>query len=213
MHDEPHVRRETAADPGWGRLRHGNRGGDLTKVALCGARTRAASACRQPAMANGRCRLYGGKSTGPRTASGLARSRAARLRHGGRTAEMSALRREVRAAIAGLDAGIARARAAIAELRGRRSTPCAARIAAPRGSGLGPTRRSRPPMTAGRTPALRTVPPPARESGGRARRGPHPQTTARGYAGPISRAPPELTLPPPAGSAARRCRPPPWCRW
>jgi hypothetical protein len=38
--------------------------------------------CRAPAMANGRCRMHGGKSTGPRTEAGLARSRAARLKHG-----------------------------------------------------------------------------------------------------------------------------------
>jgi len=48
--------------------------------------------CRQPAMANGRCRLHGGTSTGPRTAAGLARSRAARLVHGHRSAEAIALR-------------------------------------------------------------------------------------------------------------------------
>lgn len=34
----------------------------------CGARTRAGGACRGPAMANGRCRFHGGKSTGPRPA-------------------------------------------------------------------------------------------------------------------------------------------------
>ncbi len=34
-------------------------------VPLCGARTRKGTPCRQPAMKNGRCRLHGGKSTGP----------------------------------------------------------------------------------------------------------------------------------------------------
>lgn len=29
---------------------------------FCGARTRSGGMCRQPAMANGRCRLHGGKS-------------------------------------------------------------------------------------------------------------------------------------------------------
>ncbi len=31
----------------------------------CGAKTRSGSLCKSPAMANGRCRLHGGKSTGP----------------------------------------------------------------------------------------------------------------------------------------------------
>jgi len=71
-----------------GRLRHGNPSGDFLAAPRCGACTRAGSACRQPAMANGRCRLHGGKSTGARTAAGLARCRAARLVHGHRTAEI-----------------------------------------------------------------------------------------------------------------------------
>ena len=33
----------------------------------CGARTRAHRRCANPAMPNGRCRMHGGKSTGPRT--------------------------------------------------------------------------------------------------------------------------------------------------
>jgi hypothetical protein len=37
-------------------------------------------------MKNGRCRLHGGKSTGPRTPEGLARSKAARWVHGNRSA-------------------------------------------------------------------------------------------------------------------------------
>ena len=41
----------------------------------CGARTRNGVACRSPAMPNGRCRLHGGKSTGPKTAEGLERMR------------------------------------------------------------------------------------------------------------------------------------------
>lgn len=59
----------------------------------CGARTRAGHPCRGPAMANGRCRMHGGPSTGPRTPEGLARLRAARTRTGLHTAEMVALRR------------------------------------------------------------------------------------------------------------------------
>jgi hypothetical protein len=100
----PPVKRPTGFGPGFptlpypsqhgGRLRNGNPSGDLAAVRRCGARTRAGGACRQPAMANGRCRLHGGKSTGPRTPAGLAASRAARLRHGGHAGALVALRSE-----------------------------------------------------------------------------------------------------------------------
>jgi hypothetical protein len=75
-----------------GRLKNGNPSGDYLQAPRCGARTRAGCPCRQPAMANGRCRMHGGLSTGPRTPAGLARSRAARLTHGYRTAELIGLR-------------------------------------------------------------------------------------------------------------------------
>lgn len=58
----------------------------------CGARNRAGTPCRRWPMPNGRCRLHGGCSTGPRTAEGLARLRAARTIHGGRSAEARELR-------------------------------------------------------------------------------------------------------------------------
>lgn len=49
---------------------------DLTGF-LCGARTRAGTACKRPGMfPSGRCRLHGGRSTGPRTAAGKAKSAA-----------------------------------------------------------------------------------------------------------------------------------------
>jgi len=48
----------------------------------CGAKTRNGTTCRAPAMANGRCRMHGGKSTGPRTSEGLERSKKANLKHG-----------------------------------------------------------------------------------------------------------------------------------
>ena len=49
----------------------------------CGAKTRRGTACLRPAnKKNGRCRLHGGASTGPRTADGRARISAANLRHG-----------------------------------------------------------------------------------------------------------------------------------
>jgi hypothetical protein len=79
-----------------GRLKNGNRPGDFLAAQRCGARTRCGGACRQPAMPNGRCRLHGGLTAGPRTAAGLARSRRARLTHGARSAGMRALLREAR---------------------------------------------------------------------------------------------------------------------
>jgi len=74
-----------------GRLKTGNPPGNFLAALRCGARTRVGGCCRQPAMRNGRCRPHGGLSTGPRTAAGLARSRRARLSHGGRSDPMRAL--------------------------------------------------------------------------------------------------------------------------
>jgi len=48
-------------------------------------------------MANGRCRLHGGKSTGPRTPEGLERMRRAKTKHGSYSAETLQLMRAVRA--------------------------------------------------------------------------------------------------------------------
>jgi hypothetical protein len=81
---------------GTGRLKNGNPPGDLRLAPRCGAKTRAGGGCRQPAMANGRCRLHGGRSTGPRTEAGRARCAAARTRHGLRGKSLIALRREGR---------------------------------------------------------------------------------------------------------------------
>jgi hypothetical protein len=39
----------------------------------CEAKTRSGTPCKTPSMKNGRCRLHGGKSTGPRTPEGRAR--------------------------------------------------------------------------------------------------------------------------------------------
>ena len=75
-----------------GRLKNGNPSGDFLSAPRCGAHTRAGTACRQPAMTNGRCRLHGGKSTGARTAEGLHKVRSVNLRHGTRTAEVIGLR-------------------------------------------------------------------------------------------------------------------------
>jgi hypothetical protein len=40
----------------------------------CGAQTRKGTPCRCKALANGRCRLHGGLSTGPKTPEGKARA-------------------------------------------------------------------------------------------------------------------------------------------
>lgn len=45
----------------------------------CGARTRVGRPCRAPARDNGRCRMHGGLSTGPKTAEGRERIRQAQL--------------------------------------------------------------------------------------------------------------------------------------
>ena len=76
-----------------GPLRNGATPGDFLAAPRCGARTRAGGCCRQPAMKNGRCRMHGGLSTGPRTAEGRARCATARRIHGFYSAEMVALRR------------------------------------------------------------------------------------------------------------------------
>jgi hypothetical protein len=69
----------------------------------CGARCkRTGKPCRGAAMPNGRCRLHGGKSTGPRTPEGLERSKRARWKHGYYSREAKAERSHLRAAILAL---------------------------------------------------------------------------------------------------------------
>jgi hypothetical protein len=120
---------------GTGWLRNGNPPGDLRLARRCGARTRAGHGCGQPAMKNRRCRLHGGKSTGPRTAEGLERSRRARWVHGARGRAYAALRRdgmELRRRINGLRAEIAArmtldrggSGGTVAQIRRRSSTHC-----------------------------------------------------------------------------------------
>jgi len=66
----------------------------------CGAHAKGSGKpCRAAAMANGRCRVHGGASTGPRTPEGLERSRRARWKHGRYSREAKAERQRVRAAI------------------------------------------------------------------------------------------------------------------
>lgn len=68
-------------------------GNFLAHVAACGARTRGGTACRAPAMDNGRCRMHGGLSSGPPPGNRNA------LKHGRYSAEAIARRRQVRALI------------------------------------------------------------------------------------------------------------------
>ena len=53
----------------------------------CEARTRRGTLCQRPgSKQNGRCKLHGGRSTGPRTEDGLARLVASKTTHGRTTA-------------------------------------------------------------------------------------------------------------------------------
>lgn len=80
--------------------------GDPSKAPRCGAKTRRGTPCKAPAMWSTRtrrytrCRLHGGKSTGPKTLDGLEKCRRANWKHGNRSlavlAERRAFRCEVR---------------------------------------------------------------------------------------------------------------------
>lgn len=69
---------------------------------LCGAkaRTNGHQPCRQPAMANGRCRLHGGlvpkHNPGPKTEEGKLRQKMASWKHGMRSKEAIAERCKLR---------------------------------------------------------------------------------------------------------------------
>ena len=53
----------------------------------CMARTRRGTLCQRPGTKkNGRCKLHGGRSTGPKTGEGLARLAASKTTHGQTTA-------------------------------------------------------------------------------------------------------------------------------
>ncbi len=77
---------------GW--LKNNNPPGDFSKAPRCGAKTRKGTPCLSPAMKNGRCRLHGGKSTGPKTPEGKKRIGLAHLKHGDYTKEAAAGRKE-----------------------------------------------------------------------------------------------------------------------
>jgi hypothetical protein len=82
--------------PGMGRLNNGNRPGNPGNAPRCGAKTRSGAPCKGAAMPNGRCRMHGGPSTGPRTAEGKAKIRASRTKHGRYSVAAIARRREAR---------------------------------------------------------------------------------------------------------------------
>ena len=65
-----------------GKLRNANPSGDFSKAARCEAKNRRGTPCQCPAMLNGRCRLHGGLSTGPKTLAGIERIRQAVTKHG-----------------------------------------------------------------------------------------------------------------------------------
>jgi hypothetical protein len=92
---EPHTERH----PGRGRLKYGNRPGNPDNAPRCGAKTRSGAPCRSAAMPNGRCRMHGGPSTGPRTEAGKAAIRASRTKHGRYSQVSIADRRKVRSVI------------------------------------------------------------------------------------------------------------------
>lgn len=79
---------------GW--LKNGNPPGDPNEAPRCGAKTRRGTSCQSPAMRNGRCRMHGGASTGPRTEQGLENSRRARWKHGRYSARALAERKRIR---------------------------------------------------------------------------------------------------------------------
>jgi hypothetical protein len=93
MQSKPHVQRH----PGRCWLKHGGTPGNWDNAPRCGAKTRAGTPCRSAAMPNGRCRLHGGKSTGPKTEAGRAAIRASRTKHGRYSQVSIAERRELRA--------------------------------------------------------------------------------------------------------------------
>lgn len=64
----------------------------------CGAKSKRNNhlPCKNAAMKNGRCRMHGGKSTGPKTEEGKKKAAAANLKHGQYTNAAIAERRRMR---------------------------------------------------------------------------------------------------------------------
>jgi hypothetical protein len=99
---EPHAKRH----PGRGWLKHGGRPGNWDNAPRCAAKTRKGTPCRAAAMKNGRCRMHGGGSTGPKTAEGIERIRKSRTKHGRYSKASIAMRRESRQTIQSLRASL-----------------------------------------------------------------------------------------------------------
>jgi hypothetical protein len=71
-------------------------------------------------MANGRCRMHGGCSTGPRTPEGLERCRRAATKHGRRSAAEMAYRRQMGAEMRAVRQAVSELKREVAEyLAGR----------------------------------------------------------------------------------------------
>src|SRR5262249_13360717 len=97
MSDETVVRGRGPIEGGRARLEALVRGKAAPR---CGARSkRKGQPCRAAAMPNGRCKVHGGRSTGPRTPEGLERSRRANWKHGYYSREAKAERSRVRVAM------------------------------------------------------------------------------------------------------------------
>lgn len=73
---------ETPHEKRRGTLRNANPSGDFSNAPRCGAKNRRGTTCQCPAMPNGRCRLHGGLSTGPKTPEGIELIRQAVTKHG-----------------------------------------------------------------------------------------------------------------------------------
>lgn len=80
-----------------GTLKNGNPPGDPSKAPRCGAYARTTGKpCNSPAMNNGRCRMHGGKSTGPKTKKGKERAKRGNWKSGKYSAEWKHRRRVFR---------------------------------------------------------------------------------------------------------------------
>jgi hypothetical protein len=81
-----------------------SRAARMHRAPRCGARNRTGQPCRAPAIRDKkRCQMHGGKSTGPRTAEGLARSKRSKWVHGYYSAEAIAERKEARRVVAAIE--------------------------------------------------------------------------------------------------------------
>ena len=120
----------------------------------CGAKTRTGGRCDAPGMSNGRCRLHGGLSTGPRTPQGRARMLAANTTHGLSTAPKRTLHRYARTL-----ARRTRLTCVAQLLRDYLPPEMAARLAAGPRELWAPPHPSNVPFLQNREPTLRNHPP------------------------------------------------------